>query len=71
VSTDSATGLSPEGSIPGNSISVDLYIQGAAETAMNPQAVTPRGGSQPHENCQPFLCINYIISLYGVFPPQS
>ena len=29
------------------------------------------GGSQPHENCQPFLCINFIISLFGVFPSQT
>jgi microcystin-dependent protein len=71
VSTDSANGLSPDGSIPGNSISIDLYRQAAAEQAMSPQAVTPAGGSQPHENCQPFLCINHIISLYGVFPPQN
>ena len=31
----------------------------------------PTGGSQPHENCQPFLCINYIISLFGLFPQQT
>lgn len=29
------------------------------------------GGSQPHENTQPFLCINFIISLFGVFPSQT
>lgn len=29
------------------------------------------GGSQPHENIQPFLCINFIISLFGVFPSQT
>ena len=29
------------------------------------------GGSQPHENCQPFLCINYIISLFGIFPSPT
>jgi microcystin-dependent protein len=29
------------------------------------------GGSQPHENCMPFLCINYIISLFGIFPSQT
>jgi microcystin-dependent protein len=35
------------------------------------QSVTPDGGSQPHENCQPFLCINFIISLFGIFPSQT
>jgi microcystin-dependent protein len=34
-------------------------------------AVQPVGGSQPHENCQPFLVINYIISLFGIFPTQT
>ena len=29
------------------------------------------GGSQPHENLQPFLCINFIISLFGQFPSQT
>ena len=33
-----------------------------------PISTTPAGGSQPHENMIPFLCINYIISLFGVFP---
>jgi microcystin-dependent protein len=39
--------------------------------AMNAQAIGPAGGSQPHENTQPFLCINFIISLFGVFPSQT
>ena len=29
------------------------------------------GGSQPHDNMQPFLVVNYIISLFGVFPSQN
>ena len=33
--------------------------------------ITPAGGNQPHENCQPFLCINYIISLFGIFPSPN
>jgi microcystin-dependent protein len=38
---------------------------------MNPGTISPTGGSQPHENVQPFLCINFIISLFGVFPPPN
>ena len=38
---------------------------------LNPQAVSLTGGSQPHENCQPFLCVNFILSLFGIFPTQS
>jgi microcystin-dependent protein len=33
--------------------------------------VQPTGGSQPHENLQPLLVVNFIISLYGVYPPAS
>ena len=34
---------------------------------MNPDAVSAVGGSQPHTNFQPYLCINFIISLFGIF----
>jgi microcystin-dependent protein len=37
----------------------------------SPQAITPTGGSQPHDNFQPYLCISFIISLFGLFPSQS
>ena len=33
--------------------------------------LAPVGGSQPHENMQPYLCITFIISLFGVFPSQQ
>jgi len=43
---------------------------GAAPPAlqMNPGTITPTGGSQPHDNMLPYLCVTYIISLYGVLP---
>ena len=49
----------------------DGYVQLADNIGMSPQAIGPTGGSQPHENTQPFLCINFIISLFGVFPSQT
>jgi microcystin-dependent protein len=51
--------------------SVQLYYEGDPTGQMNAQAIAPAGGSQPHENTQPFLCINFIISLFGVFPSQT
>jgi len=39
--------------------------------AMNAASVTPAGGNQPHDNMHPFLCINFIISLYGLFPQPT
>ena len=40
-------------------------------TTMHPATIEARGGSQPHSNVQPYLCINFIISLFGVFPSQG
>ena len=55
-------------SIPGGG---SAYIQDQAAVAMNQQSLMPQGGSQPHENVQPFLCISFIISLFGIFPQQN
>jgi len=38
---------------------------------MAADAILPTGGSQPHSNLQPFVALNYIISLFGIFPSQS
>jgi microcystin-dependent protein len=40
-------------------------------TALASQAVGSSGGSQPHANRQPYLGINYIISLFGIYPSQG
>jgi len=36
--------------------------------ALHPTTITPTGGNQPHTNFQPYLCVNFIISLFGLFP---
>jgi microcystin-dependent protein len=38
---------------------------------LNAAAIGPTGGSQPHTNFQPYLCIDFIISLFGIFPSQT
>jgi microcystin-dependent protein len=43
----------------------------AANAQMAPQALAPVGGSQPHNNLQPYLVMNYFIALQGVFPPRG
>jgi microcystin-dependent protein len=42
-----------------------------ANATMNGNAIATAGGSQPHTNIQPYLAINYIISLFGIFPTQN
>lgn len=41
------------------------------DTPMNPAVIAVAGGNQPHNNMQPFLGLNFIIALEGVFPPKS
>jgi microcystin-dependent protein len=38
---------------------------------MAAQSVSSIGGSQPHTNFQPYLCLNFIISLFGIFPSPT
>ncbi len=42
-----------------------------ANTQMAAGALSSVGGSQPHENMPPFLCMNFIISLFGIFPSRA
>jgi len=50
---------------------VRVYSTNAPDTNLHPSTITPAGGSQPHENTQPSLGINFIISLFGIFPSQN
>ena len=67
------TGTNPDGSVMGALSPVSIYKANIAQPniPMNAAAVTPQGGSQPHDNMQPFLCINYIISLFGLYPQPN
>lgn len=47
-----------------------LYSNSAPNVNMSPLAIGPVGGSQPHNNMQPYLGINFIIALEGIFPPR-
>ncbi len=62
---------SPATNVWGRSTTGKPYAIAAGPTVQfNPQTVGIQGGSQPHDNMQPFLCVNFIISLFGVFPTQ-
>jgi microcystin-dependent protein len=52
-------------------ITTYLPFDVANQQSLNPVSLTMTGGSQPHENMQPFLAISFIISLFGIFPQQS
>jgi len=71
ASSAPGTETAPGGNLTGQPATKRIYAAATAPSAMNAAAVQPAGGSQPHENTQPFLCINFIISLFGVFPTQT
>jgi microcystin-dependent protein len=70
-----ASQTSPAGAVLANATSsttgILTYSADTPFVPMNNQSIAPAGGSQPHENTQPFLCINFIISLFGIFPSQT
>ena len=41
------------------------------QIALSAASTTPSGGNQPHDNMQPYLGLNFIISLYGIYPSQN
>ena len=66
-----ATLPSPANNVWAANNTLTPYTNGAPTDAMDPAAMGSAGGSQPHDNMIPFLVINFILSLFGVFPSQS
>ncbi len=69
-SADPANSRSPAGQVFGRT-PAEAYASEFAAQPLSPQAMAPVGGSQPHTNFQPYLCVNYIISLFGIFPSPT
>jgi len=63
----------PAGAMLGQLTSGQLYDTppGAPDVQLNPQSLAIGGGSQPHPNIQPYLCLNFIIALQGIFPSRN
>lgn len=55
-----------EGKLP-----IYCAASGTPPVALTPSTIGSTGGSQPHNNFQPYLCVNFIISLFGIFPSQT
>lgn len=69
VSSTTASSRSAVGGIPAAAPSEAVWASGVASEAYG--QTTAAGGSQPHDNMQPYLGINYIISLFGIFPSPT
>jgi microcystin-dependent protein len=71
ASTSGGTLSSPVNNLLAESVAINPYIQDQANSNMNAAAVSAVGGSQPHTNFQPYLCVDFIISLFGIFPSPT
>jgi microcystin-dependent protein len=74
ASTAASSGTNPPNSVFAHL--PDAGVQTAYGTtapfgAIDPSSVAPTGGSQPHDNMQPYCCVSFIISLNGVFPSPN
>src|SRR5213083_405244 len=62
----------PTGQLFATGIGIGYYAPAAGGTTqLSPNALTPAGGSQPHNNLMPYLTLNFCIALQGVFPPRT
>src|ERR1044071_5391614 len=66
-----ANDTNPQNNVVAESSLVSWYQASAPNTPMAAGAITSTGGSQPHTNFQPYLCVNFIISLFGIFPSPT
>lgn len=77
LTTGAASAITPGGNVlapvsaPPAVVNPLLYGSDAPLVALNAATVVPVGGSQPHENTQPTLGLNFIISLFGFFPSPT
>ena len=62
---------SPSGTVWAGTSLLKQFSNAVPNVNMATQALGPDGGSQPHDNMIPFLVINFIISLFGVFPSPT
>ena len=61
----------PANNFWGKSATGKPYAAVPGTLALNAATVQSSGGNQPHDNMHPFLCVSYIISLFGIFPTQN
>ena len=70
ASSDIGTLLTPNQNVLAQ-MAAKPYRAGSVTTSLAASSLTYIGGSQPHDNRQPYLCVSFIISLFGIFPSQN
>ncbi len=73
ATADVASSAVPSGAVPAKKprFGADIYAAPANPTPLAPGSLSSVGGSQPHTNMQPFLTLNFVIALGGIFPSPN
>jgi microcystin-dependent protein len=66
--SNTGNGDNPNNSFWANTATGKAYSAAPPAVQMNAATIAATGGSQPHDNMIPFLCVSYIISLFGIYP---
>jgi microcystin-dependent protein len=69
--TNNASTANAGGNLLAQTPSYTPYIAMPPNSPLSPNAIGSTGGNQPHSNFQPYLCVSFIISLFGIFPSPS
>jgi len=71
ASIDIADQAAPAGNVTAQPSAADLYFAADPTVPLAVTAVTATGGSQEHTNVMPFLCVSFIVALFGIFPSRD
>ncbi|MCU1245342.1 MAG: microcystin dependent protein [Acidobacteria bacterium] len=73
ATNDPASTTDPQNNVPAapNVPNTNPFGTDAPLSPISPSSIGLTGGSQPHTNFQPYLCVDFIISLFGIFPSQT
>lgn len=71
ASTSVANSPNPGDNLLAKASQVNMFFGDPTTINMSPVAVTAAGGNQPHENMMPYLCVSFIISMFGIYPSPT
>lgn len=71
VSADPVSTVNAKDNLLGTPATATPFFAATPNVPFAASSVTPVGGSQPHTNFQPYLCVDFIISLFGIYPSPT
>ena len=70
ASSSSASDNNPQDKLTADSASSEVYIESTPAVNLSNDAITSVGGSRSHTNLMPFLCVHFIVALFGIYPSR-